>query len=172
MLYLYDAIYEWLSTASPDTLWMLGDQVSSPPRPQDAGSFGYYIVTEAKNLSMGNQRRTYNEATDKIDIDLINSEVVTVAIDIYSQNEVEDGKDAETIARRVIAYAQSTRIDEYFYSNDIGFLKFTKRNNMSEIESGQVRKRFRIECEFFIHTEVATEVDRIVEAPFTLAVTS
>ena len=123
MLYLNDALYEWLNTASPATKWYMGNQNIAPPKPQFANSFGYYTVTDMHVLSMGNEKHTYLPEDDRTEIKIRNTLNAHVRIDIYSRDTTDETHAGDIIVSKVVNYVYSKQIKEYFFENNVGFSK-------------------------------------------------
>lgn len=164
MNYLNDVLIYWLNYSTEGlttpTLWIVSDQAKAPPKPQDATSFGYVRIIDAKPLSFGGSSQKYNPDTDKFDVKLRNYLEVDVHVEVNSKDQ-----SAAVIADRIIAFLYDETIKEYFYTNNVGILSVPITRNLSSAESGQVRKRFIVELKFNIRSDYLYEVDRMVAAP-------
>ncbi len=173
MIYLNPVIHYWLndsfnlddvnSAGEPTNHWYMGDQVDSPPKVQTKPVFGFYVITSRKNLSMYDRSSIYNPENDRFDVGLTNSYEAYVAIDIYSKNTAVNNTDASYVAALIETNTHSDHIKEYFDSHNVGFLRFTRSENLSYVESTQTRKRWRLECAFNIVFTNNKQIDRVDE---------
>lgn len=165
MIYLVDAVYEWLNTTCPDTVWIVQNQVNAPAKPQSAPSFGYFEITIMHKQSMKSMTDVFNPDTGKIDRTLQDYYKAKVSIDILSQDESNPGTDAALIAASLIANLNSPYVYEYFFKNNIGFLYTDSFADLSGLESAQVRKRIHFDAHFSLRMDFETELDYIAEVP-------
>ena len=165
MIYLNDVVYEWLSLTFPEVDWRFDGQVNAYPMPQNDGVFGFIRLTHLENLAVNLHTDTFNEADEKIDRTLKNSYKARVSIDIYSQDESNAATDAALVAAKIVAYLDDVNVKEYFDSNNVGFLYVDSIQDLSLIESGQIRKRWHVETYFNIEMSYDTQIGFISSIP-------
>lgn len=167
MIYLNDSIWTWLKIATDinDRYIIAGDQLSVPPKPQDADCFIVYRITNLQNQSIGGFKDEYNSQSDMIERTMYNFDKARVSIDIYGQNSKINSSDAMHRGTQIQAHLQNPEVLEYFYANDVAYLYHDPLTNLSTIESGQTRSRCHLEAYFQIKTWFATDVQYISEAP-------
>lgn len=170
MIYLNDSIFTWIKTATQldDKYIRAGDQLSVPPKPQDAELFIIYRITSLTNQSIGGFEDVYDESTDMIERTMYNFQKARVSIDIYGQNSQVNSSDAAHQATKLQSYLQSPVVQEFFFENDVGYLYHDPMVNMSSIESGQLRSRYHMEVYFQIRTYFRTDIDYISKVPLVL----
>jgi hypothetical protein len=181
MLYLNPVIHYWLNDSfnlddvneagQPINYWIMGDQVNLPAKAQNKPAFGFYVISSRKNLSMYDRSSVYNAENDRFDVTLTNSYEANVAIDIYSKNSAVNNTDASYIAALIETNVHSDHIKEYFDLHNVGFLRFTRSENMSYVESTQARKRWRLECAFNIVFTLDKQIDRVDEVDINYNIT-
>lgn len=170
MIYLNDSIFTWIKTATglSDKFIRAGDQLSVPPKPQEAELFVIYRITSLANQSIGGFKDEYNSQSDMIERTMYNFDKARVSIDVYGQNSKINSSDAMHKGTQIQAHLQNPEVLEYFYENDVGYLYHDALQNLSFIESGQTRSRCHLEAYFQIKTWFATDVQYIGKAPVDL----
>ena len=165
MIYLNGVVKNWLSTTFPSVDWRFDNQVNAYAMPQSNGVFGYVRLTHLENLAVSLRTDTFNEADEKIDRTLKNSYKARISIDIYGQDESIEATDAALVATQLVAYLDDETVKEYFDSNNVGFLYVDGIQDLSLIESGQIRKRWHIEAYFNIEMSYDTQIGFISSIP-------
>jgi hypothetical protein len=150
MLAINEVLYYWLTTSTSEegTIWRVANQLTTPPKPQDATSFGFYRISSIKNYGDQSFFDTYNPTNDNLDRAMQNWCELRVTIDILGKDERFSDSDAANLICKIQAYMQDEDVREKFYSANIGYLRHDQMINLSSIESGQGRIRYTVDYYF------------------------
>ena len=159
--YINDGLIHLVNTAEPTATWMLADQMTAPPNPQSDLTYGIVNIISMIPLSFGNEKHTYlPDPTDKIQIEIKNYYHVMASIDVRSKD-----LSASNTCAKIIDYAYSNELTEYFFLNNLGLLEFSSIRNLTSTVSGQNMRRFQIDVKLSAYSSYTYEIDRVISAP-------
>lgn len=150
----------WLQSIAPTVFWVISDQPKEPPIPENALQMGILRITEIERQGNDGYFSTWNPNTELFDLQAYACRAMTFTIDIYSSDQ-----SANYVLQDFLTWINFPASIEYFYSNQLGFIKHSTIRNLSLISSGRWRNRFQVDIKFNIVDNVFFTAPNIVTAP-------
>lgn len=166
---LNDVLYDWLEIADAATLWIAGDQSANFPFPQNEPLVGVYKFQATSQQMIDYAAGTFNLLNDNFDFRTESMVQATYSVDVFSFDVPQT---ALVVASKVIASLADPRVVELFYTNKIGYSGHEAIQDLTALESAQVKKRLKVNVNFNVNLSLLSTVDRIDSVPLDQAVTT
>jgi hypothetical protein len=157
---LFDALNEWLRSVYPSMKWIVAEQGTVPPTPENE-NFGLVRIVSSKRQGIDGSLFKYDVGLDKFHETAASVRDITVSIDVFTVDRT-----AEDILQTVMTALQTQNVQDIFSSRGFGTLGYTDLINLSTVISGRYARRFRTELSVGANAIYSTLLDRIVTVPY------